>query len=122
MVPASRRLTGHPVTAWIQAQIARGYGGIRNVWSEGGYDELAHEAGMRIVSDHDITRNTLPTYRFLARVLAVPQMRVRAAALRRATWVLATLSRLGLLRYRILCMEKPHAPGHRAPAGRGALT
>jgi Methylase involved in ubiquinone/menaquinone biosynthesis len=66
-----------------------------------GYRLLARATGFRLMLDQDITHNTLPTYPTLLRLLR--DIGHRDAE--RATQHVASVSRKGLVRYRILTFE-----------------
>lgn len=87
----------------LERRVAAGYGTPAR-WEEG-YRAMAAAAGLRLASERDVTRHTLPTYRALARLFAeVPELS------RRLVWptrILAWLARTGLMRYRILSFHKP---------------
>jgi hypothetical protein len=68
---------------------------------------LARRHGFELVSDHDITPGTLPTYALVEDLFAGSGAREAA----NATRIIAWLSRLGLLRYRVM--------GFRSLAGSG---
>ena len=110
IMPASAAIARNWIARWLETRIARGYGPSRNVWNDGGYETVAREAGMRILSNRDITRHTLPTYRFFARLPALLESGNEITSIRTATRMLAVLSRLGLVQYRVLCLEKSLTP------------
>ena len=58
-------------------------------------------------ADDDVTRQTLPTYPLLLKLLASAPDAPESAPLRRSTRFLAWLSRLGFVRYRVVAFEKP---------------
>jgi SAM-dependent methyltransferase len=81
----------------LGAKLSEVYGPL-NGWPDGSYRAMAKKAGLRLVLDRNITSETLPTYPVIIR--ESPEM---AAATRILEW----LSRLRLLRYRVLAFEKP---------------
>lgn len=105
-VPA-RRGPGGPLGRWLERLVARGYGSLGDGWPDGGYAEMAQKAGLVLVEDRDVTRETLPTYAVLLDLLAAGAMGGRAGPMWTSTRVLSWLSRLGVVRYRIAAFEKP---------------
>jgi SAM-dependent methyltransferase len=69
------------------------------------YRSMAGATGFRLSVERDITRNTLPTYRFLRALRSVIAVRNPSALLETAFAEIA--SRLGALRYVILAFDKP---------------
>jgi SAM-dependent methyltransferase len=88
---------------WVESKVTDGYGGVSG-WADGGYEAMAAAAGLRLELDRDITRQTLPTYPALRRLIKVSSS---AAPLSGPTRWLEWLSRLGIVRYRILSFRKP---------------
>lgn len=80
------------------AAMAATYGPIDCSCGRRQYAELARRHGFEPVSDHDITRGTLPTYPVVEDLFAGIGAREAVAA----TSAIAWLSRSGLLRYRVM--------------------
>jgi len=78
------------------------YGTVDSRCSPRSYRELARRHGFRSVLDQDITRGTLPTYPLVAGLFRG----VGQGQAARATALLGWLSRLGLLRYRVMAFER----------------
>jgi SAM-dependent methyltransferase len=90
------------------AAMAATYGPIDCSCGRREYGQLARRHGFELVSDQDITRGTLPTYPLVEDLFAGIGARDAVGATRTIAW----LSRLGLLRYRVM--------GFRSLAGSGA--
>ncbi len=87
---------------WVERQIAAGFGRNRG-WDEGDYAAMAEAAGLRVLIDKDITKNTLPTYPALLRALRrTPGARAMLRPVRLVRWA----SLLGLVKYRVLAFGK----------------
>jgi ubiquinone/menaquinone biosynthesis C-methylase UbiE len=80
--------------------VARVYGRGNTLCTAQLYRLMARRAGLRVVHDEDITRETLPTYPALQALQA--QFGAHGPAFSRATRNMELLARSGLLRYRIL--------------------
>ena len=80
------------------AAMAATYGPIDSSCGRQDYLRLARRHGFEPVSDHDITPGTLPTYSFVEDLFSATGAREAAKATRTIAW----LSRLGLLRYRVM--------------------
>jgi SAM-dependent methyltransferase len=108
-VPRWVGITRLRVTQWIERQVARGYGPTGGAWSDGSYRDMAAAAGLEVVTDEDVTPHTLPTYRALLGLIRMNRTSEPRAGsvMRRPTRLLHCLSRLGLLRYRVLAFRKP---------------
>lgn len=91
----------------LERLVARGYGKLGDGWPDGGYAEMAEKAGLELVVDRDITRNTLPTYDVLLDLLRRGAMGGLSGPMGTSTRVLAWLSRLGVVRYRVVGFRKP---------------
>lgn len=78
------------------------YGPIDCTCSMAGYRALARRHGFAVVGNDDITRATLPTYRVVAGLFERAGDPEAVAATRTIGW----LSRLGLLRYRVLAFAR----------------
>lgn len=104
-VPVSLAGRGTWLARRLEAIVERGYGPSRG-WDEGTYADMARAAGLAVVADRDVTAHTLPTYPNLRRLLKAGG-REAAELLLWPTRVLEWLSRLGLLRYRIVAFGKP---------------
>jgi SAM-dependent methyltransferase len=89
------------------AAMAATYGPIDCSCGRREYGQLARRHGFELVSDQDITRGTLPTYPLVEDLFAG----IGAGDAVGATRTIAWLSRLGLLRYRVM--------GFRSLAGSG---
>jgi SAM-dependent methyltransferase len=66
-----------------------------------GYRWLARATGFRLVHDDDITKNTLPTYPVVLRLLGAEGQHDAVKITRLIAWA----SRAGLLRYRVMAFE-----------------
>ena len=109
-VPASLASSRSWIGRLIQRQIGKGFGHVTD-WAGGNYHTMAQAAGLRIVVERDITANTLPTYPVILDLLrarrATGQTRdCMSAPARLLQWV----SKLGLVRYRIVGLEKSASP------------
>lgn len=102
-VPWKRGPSVLPGLRWLERRISKGYGTLGRGWDEGGYQDLARAAGLAVELDRDITRNTLPTYPILLDL--IPRER-GGGVMEWPTRLLSWLSRLGLLRYRVLAFVK----------------
>lgn len=89
----------------LERLVSRGYGTQGAGWERPGYAALAAEAGLTIVSDRDVTRQTLPTYPLLMRMIGEGAMGGAAGIMAWPTRILWALSRLGLVRYRIVSLQ-----------------
>jgi len=78
------------------------YGPIDCTCSMAGYRALARRHGFTLLRNDDITRATLPTYRVVAELFGQAGEADAVAATRTIGW----LSRLGLLRYRVLAFAR----------------
>lgn len=68
---------------------------------------MAREAGLEVVLDRDITRQTLPTYRVILDLLRRDAMGGPNGKMLWPTRLLEWVSRSGLVRYRVLGFRKP---------------
>jgi SAM-dependent methyltransferase len=89
---------------WIKRQISNSYG-TSSGWPDGGYREMGCATGLDLELERDITIHTLPTYSFLLSLMRASER----GGLRKMIWatrLLAWLSRLGWLRYKVLGFRK----------------
>lgn len=100
------RSGGGPVGRWLEAEIAEGYGGLGDAWKDGNYAEMARAAGLRVTLDRDITANTLPTYPVLLEALKARRDEPLAARMLLPTRLLDWLSRLRVVRYRVVAFAR----------------
>ena len=70
-----------------------------------GYRRLARRLGFHVAAERDITRHTLPTYRFLRTLGPIASLQRGAAVTE--TLAAEAVSRLGLLRYELLAFDRP---------------
>lgn len=106
-VPAASRGSGGPLGRWVEAGVAKGYGTLGDGWKDGDYAAMAAAAGLRVVLDRDITRNTLPTYPVLKAILKSPETpREARDRMLNPTRLLEWASRLGFVRYRVVAFER----------------
>ncbi len=106
-VPTSIPKKSNWIDRAIRRKIENGFGPSSD-WSDGDYRRMAEAAGLRIVLDRDITANTLPTYPALLEILKAATTHGESADCTiTPVRILKWLSKLGLLRYRILAFEKP---------------
>jgi len=89
------------------AAMAATYGPIDCSYGRQDYLRLARRHGFEPVSDHDITPGTLPTYALVEDLFSAIGAREAANATRTIAW----LSRLGLLRYRVMGFRSVAGPG-----------
>ncbi len=99
-VPASLANSRTWIGRSIQRQIGKSYGDVGADWAGGNYEAMAAAAGLRLVVERDITAKTLPTYPVVVDLLRASRAMVGPTRL--LQWV----SRLGLVRYRIVGFEK----------------
>ncbi|MDX6770801.1 MAG: methyltransferase domain-containing protein [Elusimicrobiota bacterium] len=88
----------------VEAKIVEGYGAGGGGWEGGDYAAMAAKAGLEVVLDRDVTKNTLPTYPVLLDLL---RARPPAARMVWPTRLLWWASRLGKVRYRVVAFRKP---------------
>lgn len=91
----------------IEAAIAKGYGSAGDGWRDGDYAAMAAAAGLTIALDRDVTANTLPTYPILLDLIGAGSLGGRENIMLWPTRLLMWLSRLGIVRYRIVAFVKP---------------
>lgn len=96
-VPRMREMDARPDSATRQT-----FGKVDLQCSLSAYRELAHEAGLELVSSEDITAHTLPTYPFLRDHARSWPDRKHARLYQKATGHLEVASHLGWLRYTIM--------------------
>lgn len=90
----------------IARQIGKGFGDYAD-WTDGDYQSMARAAGFRIVIERDVTAETLPTYPVLLDLLRTHrEVGGRGDRKTGPTRLLQWVSRLGLVRYRIVAFEK----------------
>jgi ubiquinone/menaquinone biosynthesis C-methylase UbiE len=87
----------------IKVSVARTYGSVDSHFTLADYRNLAKKTGFRRILEEDITVNTLPTYPVVCRLFSERG----AAEAAQVTAGMEWLTRLGLVRYRILAFEKP---------------
>lgn len=106
-VPLSIHSRGGWLGKRIESAIEKGYGSAGDGWVDGDYETMARAVGLRVVLDHDITVNTLPTYPVLLSLLSAPTIPVEARdKMLWPTRLLEWVSRLGFVRYRIVAFER----------------
>jgi len=89
------------------------YGQIDLSYSTKRYAELCRQTGMTMQTDIDITKNTLPTYRFVLPMVERAPDRVAAAHFKNATKSLQMATRAGILGYHIMsfALDAGHGGG-----------
>ena len=104
-----------PAVAWfgktpfwmaIRSRIAKSYGTLGNVPLRS-YKAMGKRAGLQLVADRNIRKNTLPTYPFLIKFF-----REQGSADAQKTMIVGTrwikwLSKIGLIQYRVYTFHKP---------------
>jgi len=93
---AGRRFWG---SEWVERLVLMGYGETSSGWPDGDYRHMARASGLEISLDRDITLHTLPPYETLLSLLRAAPVGRRV---RLTTVLLKWLSRLHLIKYRIL--------------------
>jgi SAM-dependent methyltransferase len=83
------------------------YGRIDVQCSTEAYRKLGAAAGLSLAGEVDMTRNTLPTYRFLRNHMQGWDNAELSAHFDRATALLEKVSQKGFVRYKILTFRKP---------------
>jgi ubiquinone/menaquinone biosynthesis C-methylase UbiE len=83
------------------------YGNCNVECSSAGYRQLAAETGFKLTLEKDITRNTLPTYRYLRSMGMKESYKSISAAVE--TLLVEVLSRTHLLKYLVLSFQKPQS-------------
>ncbi len=101
-VPLKPGAKGGFIGRWLEDLVCKGYGTLGAGWERPGYAALAAEAGLKVVVDRDITRQTLPTYPLLMELIERGGMGGAAGLMKNPTRALWWLSRLGFVRYRIV--------------------
>ena len=101
-------------SAWVERHVLMGYGTMSTGWPDGNYRQMAAACELEVSLDRDITPHTLPTYTTLLGLLRRTPGRKRR--LRLTTTLLMWLSRIGLLRYRIVQLTRRGRPADAAPA------
>lgn len=102
-VPSPSLLLLQRVRGGIDREMRATYGPVDCGCGLAEYRRLGERQGLRLACDADITRSTLPTYPVVAGLFAAAGWPEAEAATRRISLV----SRLGLLRYRILSFDRP---------------
>ena len=93
----------------IDPAIKKSYGKVDLKCPLSTYRVIAQSTGLPLVSAHDISRNTQPTYAFLRQQLRAGNATQDAKIFDKATRRLEAASREGWLQYSILRFEKPAA-------------
>ena len=94
---------------WLQNRLEPAYGRIEVAWPNGRYWKLGERTGLSCFMDRDITRQTLPTYPYVKKLWQRTDGLEASRALVRATMILQWLSRLGVVRYRVLAFRRTHS-------------
>lgn len=92
---------------WVEARVASGYGDLGGGWQDGDYAAMAAAAGLKVILDQDITRQTMPTYPMLLRFLRENPGDAARSRLESSTRWLAWLSHFRILLYKLVAFEKP---------------
>lgn len=105
-VPTMAFFAKTPIWLAIRSQIAKSYGTLGNVPIRS-YKTLGKRAGLELVANRNIRKNTLPTYPFLIKFF-----REQGSEDARKTMVVGTrwikwLTKAGLLQYRVYTYQKP---------------
>jgi SAM-dependent methyltransferase len=108
-VPLTPGLKAGAIGRWLERKIGEGYGGTGSDWGAGSYADMAAQAGLTLVEDRDVTRQTLPTYPFLIDLIKSRGFGGPEGKMLWPTRLLYWISAAGLLRYRIAVFEKPRA-------------
>ena len=98
-----------PIGRWLQNRLEPAYGRIEVAWPNGRYWKLGERTGLSCFMDRDITRQTLPTYPYVKKLWRRTGGLEANRALVRATMILQWLSRLGVVRYRVLAFSRTHS-------------
>lgn len=93
--------------SWLERKIGEGYGRAGAGWEHGSYADMAAKAGLIVESDRDVTRETLPTYPFLLRLIKSKGFGGPEGKMLWPTRLLYWLSASRFLRYRIVSFRKP---------------
>jgi SAM-dependent methyltransferase len=101
-VPSPTLLLLQRVRGGIDREMRATYGPVDCGCGLAEYRRLGERQGLRLACDADITRSTLPTYPVVAGLFAAAGWPEAEAATRR----IGLVSRLGLLRYRILSFDR----------------
>ncbi len=97
-----------PIGRWLQNRLEPAYGRIEVAWPNGRYGKLGERTDLRCFLDRDITRQTLPTYPYVKKLWQRTGGLEASRAMVRATTILQWLSRLGVVRYRVLAFRRTH--------------
>lgn len=106
-VPRRPKTPSNWLENMIKKKAQKGFGFLGDDYKDGDYSVMAELAQLRLVTDRDITRNTLATYAMLQNLFPPPSF---------MTWpirLLKWISYLGVIRYRILCFTKNNNPPFR---------
>jgi hypothetical protein len=95
-----------PIWMAIRSQIAKSYGTLGDVPLRS-YKVMGKRAGLQLVANRNIRKNTLPTYPFLIKFF-----REQGSADAQTTMIVGTrwikwLTKTGLLQYRVYTFHKP---------------
>ncbi|WP_370063101.1 class I SAM-dependent methyltransferase [Mycobacterium sp. MAA66] len=95
-----------PIWMAIRPRVAKSYGTLGNIPLRG-YQAMGKHAGLELVENRNIRKNTLPTYRFLLKFF-----REEGTADAQKTMVVGTrwmkrLTQVGVLQYRVYTFRKP---------------
>jgi len=102
---------------WHRHATTATFGHIDVSYTRRDYERLAAKTSLSVLLVRDLTRNTLPTYPFVRRVMRSWPERSQAADFDRATSVLEDGSRRGLLRYTLLAFQKAFQPSQGRTSG-----
>jgi ubiquinone/menaquinone biosynthesis C-methylase UbiE len=103
-VPADPNARESWIGSLIRRKIEVGYGKSGAGWNEGDYYAMAKGAGLRVVLDRDVNENVQPTYAVLLDAIAAGAP--RGDSMLWPTRLLAWVSKLGAVRYRIVGFSK----------------
>ena len=121
-VPQTKSLADSAPGTWLKSRVARAYGSLGG-WPDGGYHQMAPQAGLDLISDLDVTPETLPTYSCLDHFFKEAALdSAESAAWSASTRWLRWLSHARAVRYRIVAFQKPpvaRAPHHTPTDPRG---
>jgi SAM-dependent methyltransferase len=98
-----------PIGRWLQNRLEPAYGSVEVAWPKGRYWKLGERTGLSCFMDRDITRQTLPTYPYIKKLWRRTGGLQASRRLVRATMILQWLSRLGVVRYRVLAFRRSHS-------------
>ena len=95
---------GGGFSEFLARRVAVGYGEAAAGWREGRYRDIARNAGLRLTLERDISRQTLPTYPALYRL--IDESHGLGKKLLWPTRILHGLAWSGLMRYHIVAFER----------------